>query len=86
MVGDCFFLGVGAWGPGGLRPCGMWCFMLNSSPGSQIVFIVKSNAWSPQNSSSRNFSRVLLLHSCVLHLDASERPRNLESDGVRDHL
>ena len=35
MVGDCFSLGLG---PGGLRACGMWCFMLNSSPGPQIVF------------------------------------------------
>ena len=26
------------WGPGGLRACGMSCFMLNSSPGPQIVF------------------------------------------------
>ena len=26
------------WGPGGLRACSMSCFMLNSSPGPQIVF------------------------------------------------
>ena len=64
----------------------MWCFMLNSSPGPQMFFIVKSKAWSPLNDSSGNFSLVLLLHSCVLHLDTSKKPRNLESAGVRDRL
>ena len=27
------------WEPGGQRACGMWCFMLNSSPGPQIQVI-----------------------------------------------
>ena len=75
------------WLPGGLRVCSMWCLMLNSSPGPQIVFHCKIKCMVPLNAwQFEEFFRVLLLHSCVLHLDASERPRNLESAGVRDHL
>ena len=35
------------WGPGGLTACGMWCFMLNSSPGPQIVFHSKIKCMVP---------------------------------------
>ena len=31
----------------GLGACEVWCFMSNSGSGPQIVFISKSDAWSP---------------------------------------
>ena len=81
MVGGLFLLKGG-----GLKACGVWCFMSNSSPGPQIVFHFKIRCMFPLKWQFGEFFRVLLLHSCVLRLDASERPRILESVGVGDEL
>ena len=43
MIGRLFFLGGIR---RGLEMCDMWYFVLNSSPRPQVVFHLKSDAWS----------------------------------------
>ena len=72
------------WGPGGLRACSMWCFMLNSSPGPQIVFHHKIKCMVPLKWQVKEFFlSVAAAFLCVAlgHLKETSEPGVCWSQG-----